>query len=345
MRLGFRKAGRGRIRGKSDSVKNPSTAPSAASSSGWIDPWPPPCPDEVMSGRGGSGAGGSRCGTAPAGALCCARARGGRGLRASPVTSVAREATTTSAVLLALLTTVEPDTTPTTECGRFGRPETLPASRSRTSPAPDGAAGEAPEFADAVEIGAAAAGAMATATSVSTASAGGDAGILTVVGPATLVTLRVTPWSSPVGACGTSASASARAASISADTSMPAGPAARAVPGPASPLQTIAPAKAHTRASHGRPRPAAPAASKREVSLLFSMLRSVAGDELPEESSRAGAVAGRAHLAGLRSPQVEVLTTLWKAESARAARGARLRPRRRRDFRPRACAWRDSSTP
>jgi hypothetical protein len=130
MRLGFRKAGRGRIRGKSDSVKNPSTAPSAASRSGWIDPWPPPCPDEVMSGRGGSGAGGSRCGTAPAGALCCARALGGRGLRASRVTSVACEVTRTSVVLWALLTRVERDTTPKTGCGRFGRLETLPAACS-----------------------------------------------------------------------------------------------------------------------------------------------------------------------------------------------------------------------
>lgn len=123
MRLGFRKAGRGRTRGKSDSVKNPSTAASAASSSGWADPWPPPCPDEVMSGRGGNGAGGSRCGTAPAGGLCCARARGGR--EASPLTSVARDVAKTSAVLCALLTSVERDPSPTGVWRRFARPETL----------------------------------------------------------------------------------------------------------------------------------------------------------------------------------------------------------------------------
>jgi hypothetical protein len=258
MRLSFRKAGRGRIRGKSVSVKNPSTAASAASRSGWTDPWPPPCPDEVMSGRGGGGAGGSRCGTAPAGALCCARARGGRGLRVSLVTSV-REVTTTSAVLWALLTTVERDTTPTTACARFGRPKALPASRSCTRPALGGAAGGPPGFADVDAIGGDAAvesGWVAAATSVSTLT--GAAGIFTVVEPATF---RVTLWSPRVGACGTTASTSARAASTSADTSMPAGPAARAVPGPASPLQAIAPAKAHTRASQGRPRPAASAAS------------------------------------------------------------------------------------
>jgi hypothetical protein len=311
MRLGFRKAGRGRIRGKSDSVKNPSSAPSAASSSGWIDPWPPPCPDEVMSGRGGNGAGGSRCGTAPAGALRCARARGGRVLRASRVTSVARAMTTTSPVLRALLANVERDTTPTKEWDRFGRPETLPASRSRARPATFGAAGVLPGLAGGVETEAGAVvaiGWVAAATSELTASAVGGAGIVTVVAPATFT---VTLCSSRAGACATAASTSARADSISADTSMPPGPAARAIPGPASPLHTIAPTRAHARASQGRPwPPAAPGPPNRDVSLLFSMLRSVAGDELPEQSSKAGAFAGRAHLAGLRSPQMEVYDAL-----------------------------------
>ena len=135
-------------------MKNPSTAASAASRSGWTDPWPPPCPDEVMSGRGGSGAGGSRCGTAPAGALCCARARGGRGLRASRVTSVTREVTTTSVVLWALLASVVRDTTPTTGGGRLGRPETLAAPCFRAGPAPSGAAGELSGLAGVVAIGA-----------------------------------------------------------------------------------------------------------------------------------------------------------------------------------------------
>jgi hypothetical protein len=234
-----------------------------------------------MSGRGGSGAGGSRCGTTPAGALWGARARGARGLRASPLTSLARAVTATSAVLSALLTSVERDTTPTTECGRIGRPETSRPSRLRARPVRGGAAGgPLPAFVEDSETGGGAAvvaGCVAAASSVSRLSAAGGAGIVTVVAPATLT---VTVWTSrAAGACGTTASTSARAAAISADTSMPAGPAALAVPGPASPLQAIAPANAHTRASQGTPRPAASAASaKREVSLLFSMLRSVAGD-------------------------------------------------------------------
>src|SRR5829696_2366872 len=309
MRLGFRKAGRGRTRGKSDNVNNPRTAPRAASRRGCIDPWPPPCPDEVMSGRGGSGAGGSRCGTAPAGALCCARARGGRGLRASPVTSVACEATTTSVVLWALLMSVDRvldcvTAETTTECRRFDRPETLRASRSRAALAFGGAVRALPGSTDVVEIGAeaaAAAGWVAAAISACAPSTADDTGILAVVMPATFV---LTLWTSRVGACETAASTSVSAASISADTSMPAGPAARAVPGAASPLQTITPAKAHARASKGTQRPAA--AARKEVVLLFSMLRSVAGDELPGESSRAAAFGGRAHLAGLRSPQMEV---------------------------------------
>jgi hypothetical protein len=258
MRLGFRKAGRGRTRGKSDSVKNPSTAASAASRSGCTDPWPPPCPDEVMSGRGGSGAGGSRCGTAPAGALCCARARGGRGLRASRVTSVSREVTTTSVVLWALLRSVVRDTTPTTDGGRFGRPETVAAPCFRADSAPRGAAGALSGLVGVVVIGADAAmatGWVAAAASVSTLSAAGGAGIFTVVAPATFSVTLCSCWAD---GCGTTASTSARAASISADTSMPPGPAARAVPGPARPLHTIAPARAHTRASQGTPRPAAP---------------------------------------------------------------------------------------
>jgi hypothetical protein len=279
MRLGFRKAGRGRTRGKNDSTKKPSAAASAASKSGWADPWPPPCPDELMSGRGGSGAGGSRCGTTPAGALWGARARGARGLRPSPLTSVARAVAATSAVLWALLTSVERDMAPTMECG-FGRPETSRPSRSRARPARGGAAGGAlPAFVEVSEITGAAAvvvGCVAAASSVSRLAAAGGAGMVIVVA---LATFMVTLWSSRAGACGSTASTSARAASTSADTSMPAGPAARAVPGPASPLQAIAPANAHTRASQGTPRPAASAASaKREVSLLFSMLRSVAGD-------------------------------------------------------------------
>ena len=135
---------------------------------------------------------------------------------------------------------------------------------------------------DVVDIGevvAAASGCAAAASSASTPSVAGGVGMFTVAAPATS---RVTLCSSRGGACGTTASTSARAASISADTSMPPGPAARAVPGPASPPHTIAPARAHARATQGTPvRPTAPAASNREVSLLFSLLRSVAGDELP----------------------------------------------------------------
>lgn len=192
MRLGFRKAGRGRTRGKSDNVNNPRTAPSAASSSGCIDPWPPPCPDEVMSGRGGSGAGGSRCGTAPAGALRCARARGGRRPRASPLTSVACEATTTSVVLWALLASVvrvvdRVTAETTTECRRFDRPETLRASRFRAALALGGAVRALPGFTDVVEIGAeapTAAGWVAAAISASASATAVDAGTLTVVVPA-----------------------------------------------------------------------------------------------------------------------------------------------------------------
>jgi hypothetical protein len=141
-----------------------------------------------------------------------------------------------------------------------------------------------PEFVDVVEMGVEAAvaiGCVAAATSATMPSVAAGAGMFTVVGPATL---RVTLWPSRVDACGTTASTSARAASTSADTSMPTGPAARAVPGHASPLQTIAPATTHARASQGTRRPEAPGRSKRMVSWFFSMPRSVAGDELPEES-------------------------------------------------------------
>jgi hypothetical protein len=196
MRLGFRKAGRGRTRGKSESPKNPSTVASAASTSGWTDPWPPPWPDEVMSGRGGSGAGGSRCGSTPAGGLCFGRARGTRGLRATPPTSVVREVTTTSAALDALLTSVERDTAVTTECARFGRSKASPAACSRGRPAFGAEAGEVPEFVEVVEIGVEAAmptGWVAGSTSVTT-----GAEIFRVVGPATL---RLTLWPSGAGAC------------------------------------------------------------------------------------------------------------------------------------------------
>jgi hypothetical protein len=104
------------------------------------------------------------------------------------VTSVTREVTTTSVVLWALLRSVVRDTTPTTDGGRFGRPETLAAPCSRAGPAPSGAAGALSGLAAVVVIGADAAiatGWVMAATSFSTMSAAGGAGIFTVVAPAT----------------------------------------------------------------------------------------------------------------------------------------------------------------
>jgi hypothetical protein len=70
------------------------------------------------------------------------------------VTSVTREVTTTSVVLWALLRSVVRDTTPTTDGGRFGRPETLAAPCSRDGAAPGGAAGALSELVGIVVIGA-----------------------------------------------------------------------------------------------------------------------------------------------------------------------------------------------
>jgi hypothetical protein len=103
------------------------------------------------------------------------------------VTSVTREVTTTSVVLSALLRSVVRDTTPTTDRGRLGRPETLAAPCSRAGAAPRGAAGALSALVSVVVIGADAAmatGWVTAATSVSTLSAAGGAGIFTVVAPA-----------------------------------------------------------------------------------------------------------------------------------------------------------------
>jgi hypothetical protein len=90
-------------------------------------------------------------------------------------------------VLWALLRSVVRDTTPTTDDGRFGRPETLIGPCSRAGPAPSGAAGALSGLAGVVVIGADAAmatGWVTAATSFSTMSAASGAGILTVVAPA-----------------------------------------------------------------------------------------------------------------------------------------------------------------
>jgi hypothetical protein len=104
------------------------------------------------------------------------------------VTSVTREVTTTSVVLWALLRSAVRDTTPATDCGRLGRPETLAAPCSRAGAAPGGAADALSGLLGIVVIGADAAmatGWVTAATSVSTLSAAGGAGIFTVVAPAT----------------------------------------------------------------------------------------------------------------------------------------------------------------